>query len=58
MYTENDKQIICKHEGCGNECPPERISKRGFKIQYRQCHTCSCLVSNYGIHNGQRKKNA
>jgi len=56
MYTANDERIICKHDNCGNECPPERTSTRGFKIQYRQCHTCSNLISNYGINNGQRKQ--
>jgi hypothetical protein len=56
MYTEKNERIICKHEGCGNECPPERTSTRGFKIQYRQCHTCSCLISNYKVNNGQRKE--
>lgn len=47
---------ICKHPGCGNECPPERKSTRGFKIQYHQCNTCSNLISKYGIHNGERKE--
>lgn len=62
MYTENDERIICKHEGCGNECPKPRLnnSKRAKGkeqyIQYKQCHACSNLISNYGINNGQRKK--
>jgi hypothetical protein len=55
MYTENDEHIICKHKGCGNECPPKRVGNKGV-IQAKQCRTCSILVSNYGIHNGDRKR--
>lgn len=51
-----DPPLICKHDNCGNICPPERLSTRGTRIQYRQCHTCSNLISNYGIHNGQKKE--
>lgn len=49
------KEIICKHEGCGNICPPERVGNKG-KIQAKQCRTCSILMSKYGIHNGTRKQ--
>lgn len=49
-------KLICKHPGCGNECPPERMSTRGYKIQYKQCHACSCSISSYGINNGQKKE--
>lgn len=62
MYKENNERIICKHEGCGNECPgprlnnSERAKGKDQYIQYLQCHTCSNLLSNYGINNGQRKQ--
>jgi hypothetical protein len=50
------KRLICKHEGCSNECPKERLSTKGHKIQYKQCHTCSNLISKYDINNAQRKE--
>lgn len=54
--------LICKHENCGNSCPEPRLnntrinSNKQHYIQYLQCHTCSNLISNYGINNGQRKQ--
>jgi hypothetical protein len=55
MNNESDEKIICKHEGCGNTCPPEREGSKG-KIQARQCRTCSILMSKYRLHNGDRKQ--
>jgi len=53
MYKENNERIICKHEGCTNLCPTSRTGPKGV-IQHKQCHTCSKLLSKYGITNGDR----